>query len=183
MPADTIGTDPKDPRMNHDDIEQAALVRTARERIVREHMADENTQDFDRVLDGFHHPHYEIIPNGRVFDGIDAVSAYYQSSRRMFPDQRNELISLRHADDAVIVEFWLRGTHSGRESGVKATGARFETRMTAFFIFEGSTLRCERVYFDALSILRQLMGRVSLWRPASIVRALRVLKLLRQQTR
>jgi len=168
--------------MNNESGEQLALQRGTRERIVREHMADENTKAFDRVLGGFAHPHYEIVPSGKVFDGSAQVSAYYQSSRRMFPDQRNELISLRHADDAVVVEFWLRGTHSGSESGVKATGASFETRMTAFFIFEGTTLVCERVYFDAMSIVKQMMGRVSMWRPASIVRALRVLELLKQQT-
>jgi predicted ester cyclase len=168
--------------MNHTETEQTQLVRSTRERIVREHMEDENTRHFERVLGTFPHPHYEIIPSGRVLDGTEAVNGYYLSSRRMFPDQRNELISLRHADDAVIVEFWLRGTHSGKDSGVKPTGASFETRMTAFFIFEGTVLKCERVYFDAMGIARQLMGKPSPWKPGSWLRALRVLKLLRQQT-
>jgi hypothetical protein len=30
--------------------------------------------------------------------------------------------------------------------------------MTAFFIFEGADLVCERVYFDSATILRQLTG-------------------------
>ncbi|TMB70165.1 MAG: nuclear transport factor 2 family protein [Chloroflexi bacterium] len=59
----------------------------------------------------FAHPRYEIIGTGDVYDGRDEVERYYRESRVAFPDQRNELISLRHAGDAVIVEFWLLGTH------------------------------------------------------------------------
>src|SRR5262245_55115491 len=123
-------------------------VRRAREDLVRRHMADENTLDFDRVLATFPRPHYEIIPTGAVYDGFEEVSAYYRDSRIAFPDQRNEIISLRHADDAVIVEFWLRGTHLGPFRAIPATGRKFECRMTAFFEFDGERLVCERVYFD-----------------------------------
>jgi predicted ester cyclase len=84
------------------------------------------------------------------------VERYYRESRAAFPDQRNELISLRHADDAVIVEFWLLGTHKGPLRGIEATGREFRCQMTAFFIFEGTNLVCERVYFDTSTISRQL---------------------------
>lgn len=174
--------------MNLTDLEAAAIsdaptLRAAREHLVREHMEDENRLAFDKVLATFPHPHYELIPGGKVFDGPAEVNAYYQRSRRLFPDQRNEVLSLRHADEAVVVEFWLRGTHTGTDGGVKPTGASFQTRMTAFFIFEaGSTLlRCERVYFDAMDIARQLFGRPRLTQPSSWVRAWRTLKLLKQQ--
>lgn len=132
-------------------------LRAHREKLVRHHMADENTLSFDKVLATFPHPHYEIIPTGAVLDGHDAVSAYYTASRAAFPDQRNEIISLHHADDAVVVEFWLRGTHRGPFNGVPPTGRAFECRMTAFFLFEGDRLVCERVYFDALIMLKQLL--------------------------
>lgn len=150
--------------------------RERREELVREHMADENQLLFERVLSTFPHPHYELVPQAAVHDGIDAVKKYYADSRRAFPDQRNEIISLRHAEDAVIVEFTLRGTHLGPLGAVPPTGNRFECRMTAFFIFEGSTLVCERVYFDAMTILRQLLGHISIASPASLLRAIRVLR-------
>ncbi len=152
-------------------------LRASREKLVREHMADENSLDFGRVLATFPQPHYEIIPTGAVYDGrAAAVEAYYRESRTAFPDQRNELISLRHADDAVIVEFWLRGTHRGPLGHVPPTGRSFEVRMSAFFIFEGQRLVCERVYFDAMSLLRQLLAGVSLRRPASLLVLLRTLR-------
>lgn len=153
-----------------------AGLRAVREKLVREHMADENSLDFARVLATFPHPHYEIIPTGAVYDGRAAVEAYYRESRAAFPDQRNELISLRHADDAVIVEFWLRGTHQGPLGHVPPTGRAFEIRMSAFFVFDDAGLVCERVYFDAMSLLRQLLAGVSLRRPASLLVLLRTLR-------
>jgi steroid delta-isomerase-like uncharacterized protein len=131
-------------------------LRVQREAVVRRHMESENVHDFDTTMSTFGHPRYEIIPTGAVYDGEEAVRAYFKESRTAFPDQRNELISLRHADDAVIVEFWLLGTHRGPLGGLAPTGREFRCRMTAFFLFEGSGIVCERVYFDSGTLLRQL---------------------------
>jgi steroid delta-isomerase-like uncharacterized protein len=131
-------------------------VRAQREAVVRRHMESENVHDFDTTMSTFGHPRYEIIPTGAVYDGEEAVRAYFKESRTAFPDQRNELISLRHADDAVIVEFWLLGTHRGPLAGLAPTGREFRCRMTAFFLFEGTGIVCERVYFDSGTMLRQL---------------------------
>jgi predicted ester cyclase len=131
-------------------------IREVRERIVREHMEAENALEMDRALETFAHPRYEIMATGEVYDGPTEVERYYRESRAVFPDQRNELISLRHADDAVIVEFWLLGTHKGPLGPLEPTGREFRCRMTAFFIFESTGLVCERVYFDAATIGRQL---------------------------
>lgn len=131
-------------------------LREHRERIVREHMESENVHEFDRTMATFQHPRYEIIPTGAVHDGEAEVAEYFRTSRAAFPDQRNELIALHHADDAVISEFWLLGTHKGPLMGIEPTGKEFRCRMTAFFIFEGKGLVCERVYFDSATIIRQL---------------------------
>lgn len=133
-------------------------LREQRERIVREHMDSENSHDFDVTLATFEHPRYEIVPTGDVYDGAAEVDAYYAETRAAFPDQRNEVIDIHHADDAVIVEFWLRGTHRGPFRGVPPTARAFECRMAAFFMFDGDKLVNERVYFDAATILRQLAG-------------------------
>lgn len=131
-------------------------LRARREGVVREHMESENVHDFDTTIETFAHPRYEIIPTGDVYDGEEQVRAYFVETRSAFPDQRNELISLRHAEDAVIVEFDLLGTHLGPLRSLPPTGRAFRTRVCAFFIFEGDRIVCERVYFDQLSILRQL---------------------------
>jgi steroid delta-isomerase-like uncharacterized protein len=131
-------------------------LRETRERLVREHMESENRHEFDVTMGTFDHPRYEIIATGDVYDGEEAVAGYFAQTRAAFPDQRNELIALHHADDAVIAEFWLRGTHEGELRGFAPTGRAFECRCTAFFLFEEDRLVCERVYFDTGTILRQL---------------------------
>ena len=131
-------------------------LREERERTVRLHMEAENVHDFEAVIDTFSHPRYELIATDRIHDGETAVREYFKETRSAFPDQRNELISLRHADDAVITEFWLLGTHEGPLMGIEPTGREFKCRMTAFFLFEGTKIVCERVYFDSGTILRQL---------------------------
>ena len=119
-------------------------------------MASENRQDFEATLATFDRPRYELIATGQVFDGEDEVRQYYAASRAAFPDQRNELHAIRHADDAVVVEFDLLGTHGGPFLGMAATGRTFRCRMVALFVFGGERITCERVYFDAGTILRQL---------------------------
>ena len=131
-------------------------LRAERERIVRLHMEAENELDFDTVIATFSRPRYELVGTERVYDGEEAVRGYFRESRSAFPDQRNELIALRHTDDAVVTEFWLLGTHRGRLGGLEPTGREMRCRMTAYFVFEGAELVCERVYFDSATILRQL---------------------------
>ena len=134
----------------------ATEIRKAREQTVHRHMDAENAHDFATAIATFAHPRYELIATDRTYDGVAEVQEYFRESRTAFPDQRNELISLRHADDAVIVEFWLLGTHKGPLLGIEPTGRSFRCRMTSFFLFEGTGLICERVYFDSTTILRQL---------------------------
>jgi steroid delta-isomerase-like uncharacterized protein len=152
-------------------------VLQAREKLVLDHFHDEVRQDWDDVLATFPHPHYEIIPTLTVHDGDEAVRRYYTDTRTAFPDQDHEIIALRHSADAVIVEFWLLGTHRGPLGGIPATGARHRTRMTAYFVFDGDErLVSERIYFDSLTMLKQLLGGVNVKDPRRwplVVRALR----------
>ena len=133
-------------------------LRAAREAIVREHMESENRHEFDVTLGTFDHPRYEIVASGDVYDGPEEVMEYFRTTRAAFPDQRNELVELHHADDAVIAEFILKGTHEGEMRGIAPTHKTFECRMCAFFCFEDDRLVTERVYFDSLTILQQLTG-------------------------
>lgn len=131
-------------------------LRRTREETVRRHMEAENVHDFDAVIDTFRHPRYELIATDAVHDGEAAVREYFRETRTAFPDQRNELIAMHHADDAVITEFWLLGTQKGPLGPLPPSGREFRCRMVAFFLFEGTDLVCERVYFDAATIARQI---------------------------
>jgi steroid delta-isomerase-like uncharacterized protein len=131
-------------------------LRDKREQLVIEHMESENRHEFDVTMETFGHPRYELIGTGDVYDGEAEVAAYFEETRAAFPDQRNELIALHHSDDAVIVEANLYGTHLGAFRGLPPTGRRFELQICALFLFDEDQLVCERVYFDAGTILRQL---------------------------
>ena len=50
----------------------------------------------------------------------------------------------------------VRGTHLGRLGGLPPTGRAYELPILSIFMFEGEDLVCERVYFDANTLLRQL---------------------------
>jgi predicted ester cyclase len=137
-------------------------LQAARAKTIRDHMRLEVEGDFEAVLATFEHPRYELFGSGAVFDGREEVMAYFTRSRTPFPDQGNELISLRHSDDAVIIEMWLTGTHLGPlrigSRTIPPTGKAFRIRMAAIFEFAPGSdkIICERPYFDPTAIWAQL---------------------------
>jgi steroid delta-isomerase-like uncharacterized protein len=152
-------------------------VRAHREKVVLDHFREEVAQDWDAVLSTFPHPRYEIVPTQRVYDGDAAVRGYYHDTRMAFPDQRHEIIALRHSDDAVVVEFHLLGTHLGPFGPVPPTGAAFKFRCTAFFVFdENEELVTERVYFDQLTLIRQLLGAIDKRSPKGILTLMKAVR-------
>lgn len=139
---------------------QGPSLQQRRLEVVREHMRSENEHRFDVTLQTFEHPRYELMPTGEVYDGAERVAEYYRTTREAFPDQRNENTVLHCAEDAVIAEFDLLGTHLGQLRGIPATGRSFRCRMCAVFQFapDSDRITCERIYFDQASIARQLLG-------------------------
>ncbi|MFF3941795.1 ester cyclase [Streptomyces phaeofaciens] len=146
-------------------------VLRAREKLVLDHFHDEVRQDWDATLATFPHPHYELIAPMTVHDGDCAVRAYYHDTRVAFPDQDHEIIAFRHSVDAVVVEFWLLGTHLGPLGRIPPTGSKHRTRMTAYFIFdEHENLVVERIYFDQLTVLKQLIGGLDKRDPRDLIK-------------
>ncbi|MFX0579192.1 ester cyclase [Nocardia nepalensis] len=148
----------------------------AREKLVLDHFHDEVAQDWDATLSTFPHPHYELIAPMVVHDGDAEVRDYYRDTRRAFPDQDHEIIAMRHSHDAVIVEFWLLGTHLGPLGKIPPTGSTHRTRMTAYFVFdEQENLTIERIYFDQLTVLKQLLGGLDKRNPRDLLTLARAL--------
>ena len=135
-------------------------LRERRLAVVREHMESENRHEFDVTMATFDHPRYEIVPTGEVYDGPEEVARYFEITRNAFPDQRNENSTLHAAENAVITEFDLLGTHEGELRGIPPTGKTFRCRVCAIFEFapESDRIICERVYFDTATIAQQLLG-------------------------
>jgi steroid delta-isomerase-like uncharacterized protein len=121
-------------------------LRALREAIVLEHLESENEREFETAVGTFDHPRCEIVATGQVFDGRAEVAGYYARVRDAFPDQRSTLVELHHADDAVIVELELEGTHLGSLRGEEPSGRAYRVRATAFFVFDDARLVGKRVY-------------------------------------
>ena len=134
-------------------------LRERRLAVVREHMESENRHEFDVTMATFDHPRYEIVPTGEVHDGPEEVTRYFETTRNAFPDQRNENSTLHAAENAVIAEFDLLGTHEGELRGIPPTGRTFRCRCCAIFEFapDSDRIVCERVYFDTATIAQQLL--------------------------
>jgi predicted ester cyclase len=63
---------------------------------------------------------------------------------------------MHHADEAVIGEARITGTHSGTFAGIPPTGRQIDVPMAAIFEFDEDRLLCEKVYYDIATILVQI---------------------------
>ena len=131
-------------------------LRRARQQILDAHSAAESAHDLDAVIATFHHPRYEIVPTGDVFDGEEAVRAYHAENFTGVPDFRVEPIRQYHADDAVLEEAWVSGTHAGTYHDLPPTGRFVRVQVLGIYVFEEDRLVCERVYYDLLTVLKAL---------------------------
>jgi steroid delta-isomerase-like uncharacterized protein len=131
-------------------------LRERREAVVREHVAAENRHDIDAAVATFDRPRYEVMPLGEPNDGEAAVRELLQELMDGFPDFNADVQRMHHADDAVICEVRVTGTHQAPWSGIPATGRPVDLPMACIFDFEDDRLVCEKVYFDLATMLRQL---------------------------
>jgi steroid delta-isomerase-like uncharacterized protein len=136
----------------------SVALRRHREAVVREHIAAENAHDVDRAIATFHCPRYEVAAFGGPSHGSDAVRDLLNGMFTAFPDFHVDCPRLHHADEAVIVEFVMSGTHRGDFAGLAPTGRRIELPLVGIFDFEEAKLVCEKVYFDMATLMRQLQG-------------------------
>lgn len=134
----------------------SAELRARREELLTRHLAAHNRGDVDGVIATFSDVHLELVASNRVLQGNADVAAYLRGRQESFPDAKFELITLFHADDAVVCEYWMSGTLMGDLRDMAATGKRFRARMCSVYRFDGADLVGQRVYYDTATIVRQL---------------------------
>lgn len=132
-------------------------LQKTREAIVDAHIqAEAADHDVASTLATFSHPRYEVPALNIVADGPDAVTGVVSAVLTAFPDFHLSKKSVRHAEDAVIVECVFGGTQRGVWAGIPPTGKATQVQGVLIFVFEGEELVCEKVYFDHATILSQL---------------------------
>jgi steroid delta-isomerase-like uncharacterized protein len=131
-------------------------LQRSRERIVLAHIDAEQRGDWVGALETFHHPRYEITPTGEVFDGEEEVLGFYRESASAFPEISFQTRALYSAETAVIHEAVMTAQHRGAWRGLPGTGRMVQYSMLNVFLFEEDRLVGERMYFDLLTLLRQV---------------------------
>src|ERR1035441_376370 len=94
-------------------------IQARRQALVNAHIhAEAVTHDVAATVATFQHPRYEVPALGAIVDGAEGVTGLGSGLLSAFPDFYLYKISLRHADDALIVEARFGGlnTASGRAS-------------------------------------------------------------------
>lgn len=133
-------------------------LKARREALVRHHIEVEFAGDADAVNATFAHPRYDLVATNTILDEAEAVAARVHTLAEQMPGATMELASLRHADDAIIVETVTRGRHDGPLLGMVPTGRPYVSRGVAIFRFDGEDMVEEIVYYDRLSLMDQLRG-------------------------
>lgn len=129
-----------------------------REALVLHHMAVEEQGDAQAVVETFTIKRYELVATGQLLLGDEGVARRVHDLVARMPSIQIELVSLRHCEDAVIVETIACGTHTALLFGIEPTGRPYSSRGIAIFRFENDGLVEEVVYYDRLSIIEQLTG-------------------------
>jgi len=164
---------------------------SARIAIVEQHIRLENEHDLEGVLRTFgESARYDDEPWGEHYTGLDGVRDFYQQLMQALPDLEIAVQRRHIAEEAILVEVVIRGTHLGGWRGLPGTGRRVEFPLCGVYTFDAEDrLAGERIYYDRGSVLRQLgvfhepqsvLGQICIaaTHPITITRAL-LRKLLR----
>jgi steroid delta-isomerase-like uncharacterized protein len=131
-------------------------LRARREQVLHAHINGENTKDMDAMIASFHRPRYRVIPMGVVSEGEAAVRDLIGGIVQSFPDFHFEPLVTHHADNAVIVEGRMTGTHQKEWAGISPQGKKMDILLACVFDFDEDKLMNETVYFDFATVRRQL---------------------------
>ncbi len=126
--------------------------------LVREHVRCENAHDLDGIMRTFGNDgRYDDEPWNEHHTGLDGVRKYYAELLRSVPDLYIDVQREYVAENAVILEVIIRGTHLGAWRGLPATGRRLAIPLCGVFTFDDrNRLSGERIYYDRASVLMQL---------------------------
>jgi steroid delta-isomerase-like uncharacterized protein len=136
---------------------------------VAAHIRAENDHNWPGVYDTFvqdDRAHYDVVPLGATFAGIEGVRGFYQSLATAMPDLHIEVKSAYDVPGCSIREVVITGTHAGEFAGVKPLGNALRIEMAAFYTFdaESGKLISERIYYDQANVLEQMQRRQTLAR-------------------
>ena len=126
---------------------------------INAHLAAENAQDLDALLDGMTDDCFNlIVPDPhRLYAGPEEVARRYRGLWATFPDLKVEMRRIVSVGaDTAVSEHTLSGTQHGGLFGVPATGKHVEVETAVVWELVDGRIRGETVYFDVATMLRQI---------------------------
>jgi predicted ester cyclase len=131
--------------------------------IVSEHIRGENEHNWQAVYDTFvqdERAHYDVVPMGASFQGIEGVRGFYQSIAAAVPDLRIEVVMEYDVVGCSIREAVISGTHEGEFAGIAPRGNKVRVELAAFYTFDEGAhkLISERIYYDQASLASQMQS-------------------------
>jgi len=130
----------------------------ARMALVEQHVGFENQHDLDGVIDTFGATaEYQDSPWAEQYHGRDEVRRFYTQLMKALPDLSIEIVRRHVAEETIVLEVMIRGTHRGTWRGLLPTGRKLELPLCGVYTFDGDDrLAGERIYYDRGTVLRQL---------------------------
>jgi steroid delta-isomerase-like uncharacterized protein len=132
--------------------------------VVATHIRGENEHNWPAVFDTFvqdDRAHYDVMPLGTSFQGIEGVRGFYQAIAGALPDLHVEVVSDYDVPGCSVREVVISGTHLGEFAGVKPLGNCVRIEMAAFYTFDAGSgkLISERIYYDQASVIEQMQRK------------------------
>jgi steroid delta-isomerase-like uncharacterized protein len=130
----------------------------AKLKLLEEHVQAEVDHDLDAIMRTWgRNAVLDDVAWHEEFSGRDEVREHYDELLKAFPDlnivTRNRFV----ADDAVILEVVVSGTHTGQWRDLPPMGRWTEFRVCALYRFDDEgMLELERAYYDKATVLEQL---------------------------
>jgi steroid delta-isomerase-like uncharacterized protein len=131
---------------------------SARIAVVEQHIQFENEHNLEGVLSTFgENAQYDDEPWEEHYNGQNGVRLFYEQLMRALPDLEIDVQRRHVADEAILVEVLVRGTHLGAWRGLPATGRRVQFPLCGVYTFDSEDhLVGERIYYDRGTVLKQL---------------------------
>jgi steroid delta-isomerase-like uncharacterized protein len=136
----------------------SATLRSQRLDQVERHVGFENAHDLDAVMSTFGpNASYHDEPWDEHCLGRDAVRSYYEQLIRAVPDLHIDPHGPHVADDVIVLECTISGTHQGTWHGLPGTGRPVSIPLCGVYTFDADEqIAGERIYYDRAMVLEQL---------------------------
>lgn len=142
---------------NEPKLERTENWYARRDHTMDAHIAAEVAHDVDAIM-ATYSPDAELIFNGQVFDTLEKIRTLHLAigfgGTGAFPDLSSPPLRSFKAEEVIVIEYCIKGTHKGEFMGIFPTGKKVEMAATVIYEFDDDAkLKSERAYIDITPLL------------------------------